>query len=112
MCVYVSDWFAAFRFLIVFFPFLYPGKPFAYMPYDLRLIEQESHGAAVRPGSPYRLSPREPSKASPQPDASNPTRYSVPPGKQLSHMPCLLYIQTHTRTIYFWLVLRQTCNEK
>ncbi|XP_056602193.1 nuclear receptor corepressor 1 isoform X3 [Triplophysa dalaica] len=55
------------------------GKPFAYMPFDLKLIEQECHGAAVRPGSPYRLSPREPSKASPQPDASNPTRYSVPP---------------------------------
>nr|XP_055055975.1 nuclear receptor corepressor 1 isoform X2 [Misgurnus anguillicaudatus] len=55
------------------------GKPFAYMPYDMKLIEQESHGGVVRPGSPYRLSPREPNKASPQPDASNPNRYSVPP---------------------------------
>uniref|UniRef100_A0A8C1AZB8 Nuclear receptor corepressor 1 n=1 Tax=Cyprinus carpio carpio TaxID=630221 RepID=A0A8C1AZB8_CYPCA len=55
------------------------GKPFAYMPYDLKLMEQESHGGVGRPGSPYRLSPREPSKASPQPDASNATRYSVPP---------------------------------
>ncbi|XP_026106456.1 nuclear receptor corepressor 1 isoform X3 [Carassius auratus] len=55
------------------------GKPFAYMPYDLKLMEQESHGGVGRPGSPYRLSPREPSKASPQPDASNATRYTVPP---------------------------------
>uniref|UniRef100_A0A8C1JVF7 Nuclear receptor corepressor 1 n=1 Tax=Cyprinus carpio TaxID=7962 RepID=A0A8C1JVF7_CYPCA len=54
-------------------------SPFAYMPYDLKLMEQESHGGVGRPGSPYRLSPREPSKASPQPDASNATRYSVPP---------------------------------
>ncbi|XP_039506110.1 nuclear receptor corepressor 1 isoform X5 [Pimephales promelas] len=55
------------------------GKPFAYMPYDLKLMEQETHGGVGRPGSPYRLSPREPSKASPQPDGSNATRYSVPP---------------------------------
>uniref|UniRef100_A0A671RQ50 Nuclear receptor corepressor 1-like n=1 Tax=Sinocyclocheilus anshuiensis TaxID=1608454 RepID=A0A671RQ50_9TELE len=52
------------------------GKPFTYMPFDLKLMEQESHGGAGRPGSPYRLSP---SKASPQPDGSNATRYSVPP---------------------------------
>uniref|UniRef100_A0A8C1JV00 Nuclear receptor corepressor 1 n=1 Tax=Cyprinus carpio TaxID=7962 RepID=A0A8C1JV00_CYPCA len=62
-----------------FFSVLSLGKPFAYMPYDLKLMEQESHGGVGRPGSPYRLSPREPSKASPQPDASNATRYSVPP---------------------------------
>uniref|UniRef100_A0A673LQL5 Nuclear receptor corepressor 1-like n=1 Tax=Sinocyclocheilus rhinocerous TaxID=307959 RepID=A0A673LQL5_9TELE len=55
------------------------GKLFAYMPYDLKLMEQESHGGAGRPDSPYRLSPREPSKASPQPDANNATHYSVPP---------------------------------
>ncbi|XP_051530915.1 nuclear receptor corepressor 1-like isoform X5 [Myxocyprinus asiaticus] len=55
------------------------GKPFAYMPYDLKLMEQDTHGGVGRPGSPYRHSPLEPSKASPQPDANNPTRYSVPP---------------------------------
>ncbi|KAK2816277.1 hypothetical protein Q7C36_022548 [Tachysurus vachellii] len=54
------------------------GKPFPYMSYDIKLMEQEAH-AAGRPGSPYRLSPREPSKASPQPDPNNPARYSVPP---------------------------------
>ncbi|XP_076131486.1 nuclear receptor corepressor 1 isoform X1 [Alosa pseudoharengus] len=47
------------------------GKPF-YMPYEV----QDAHGGVVRPGTPYRLSPRDPSKASPQPD---PARYSVPP---------------------------------
>uniref|UniRef100_A0A673LPP8 Nuclear receptor corepressor 1-like n=1 Tax=Sinocyclocheilus rhinocerous TaxID=307959 RepID=A0A673LPP8_9TELE len=62
-----------------FFSVLSPGKLFAYMPYDLKLMEQESHGGAGRPDSPYRLSPREPSKASPQPDANNATHYSVPP---------------------------------
>ncbi|KAK1787858.1 hypothetical protein P4O66_016338, partial [Electrophorus voltai] len=55
------------------------GKPFAYMPYDMKLMDQEVHGGAGRPGSPYRLSPREPSKASPQPDPNNAARYSVPP---------------------------------
>lgn len=55
----------------------FPGKPYNYMPYDVR--EQDAHGGAGRPGTPYRLSPRDPSKASPQPD---PARYSVPPGKQ------------------------------
>lgn len=55
------------------------------MPYDLKLMEQESHGGVGRPGSPYRLSPREHSKASPQPDGSNAARYSVPPGKQSMH---------------------------
>ncbi|XP_051970895.1 nuclear receptor corepressor 1-like isoform X1 [Xyrauchen texanus] len=55
------------------------GKPFAYVPYDLKLMEQDTLCGAGRPGSPYRLSPRDPSKASPQHDASNPNRYSVPP---------------------------------
>ncbi|XP_076851752.1 nuclear receptor corepressor 1-like isoform X5 [Brachyhypopomus gauderio] len=55
------------------------GKPFAYMPYDMKLLEQEVHGSVGRPSSPYRLSPREPSKASPQPDPNNTIRYSVPP---------------------------------
>lgn len=55
----------------------FPGKPFNYMPYEAR--EQDAHGGVGRPGTPYRLSPRDPNKASPQPD---PARYSVPPGKQ------------------------------
>lgn len=44
-------------------------------------LDQEAHSG--RPGSPYRLSPRELNKASPQPDpnAPNVSRYSVPPGK-------------------------------
>lgn len=84
VCALLHAWFVVSRYLIL--SLLSSGKPFAYMPYDLKLIEQESHGAAVRPGSPYRLSPREPSKASPQSDGSNPIRYSVPPGKQLSHV--------------------------
>ncbi|XP_044078045.1 nuclear receptor corepressor 1 isoform X2 [Siniperca chuatsi] len=56
------------------------GKPLPYMPYDMKLaLDQEAHSG--RPGSPYRLSPRELSKASPQPDpnAPNASRYSVPP---------------------------------
>ncbi|XP_071382038.1 nuclear receptor corepressor 1 isoform X1 [Centroberyx affinis] len=56
------------------------GKPFPYMPYDMKLaLDQEAQSG--RPGSPYRLSPRELSKASPQPDpnAPNASRYSVPP---------------------------------
>ncbi|KAM4620805.1 LOW QUALITY PROTEIN: nuclear receptor corepressor 1 [Polymixia lowei] len=53
------------------------GKPFPYMPYDMKLaLDQEAQSG--RPGSPYRLSPRELSKASPQPDP-NASRYSVPP---------------------------------
>ncbi|XP_034745965.1 nuclear receptor corepressor 1 isoform X1 [Etheostoma cragini] len=53
------------------------GKPLPYMPYDMKLaLDQEVHSG--RPGSPYRLSPRELSKASPQPDP-NASRYSVPP---------------------------------
>ncbi|XP_056140734.1 nuclear receptor corepressor 1 [Lampris incognitus] len=56
------------------------GKPFPYMPYDMKLaLDQEAHSG--RPDSPYRLSPRELSKASPQPDPTvpNASRYSVPP---------------------------------
>uniref|UniRef100_A0A8C2WX91 Nuclear receptor corepressor 1 n=1 Tax=Cyclopterus lumpus TaxID=8103 RepID=A0A8C2WX91_CYCLU len=56
------------------------GKPLPYMPYDMKLaLDQEVHSG--RPGSPYRLSPRELSKALPQPDpnAPNASRYSVPP---------------------------------
>lgn len=60
------------------------GKSFPYMPYDMKLMEQEAH-AAGRPGSPYRLSPRDPSKASPQPEPNNPARYSVPPGTHHHH---------------------------
>ncbi|XP_069040617.1 nuclear receptor corepressor 1 isoform X9 [Lepisosteus oculatus] len=61
------------------------GKPFAYMPYEVKLsMEQDaqSHGNSARSASPYRLSPREFNKASPQPEAS---RYSVPPGNYLRH---------------------------
>ncbi|XP_029467150.1 nuclear receptor corepressor 1 isoform X5 [Rhinatrema bivittatum] len=59
------------------------GKSVAYIPYPVevkRALEQEvqMQNAAVRAGSPYRLSPREVSKASPQPDM-NIARYSVPP---------------------------------
>lgn len=59
------------------------GKSIAYMPYTevKRAMEQEAQmqNAVARSASPYRLSPREISKASPQPDM-NATRYSVPPG--------------------------------
>lgn len=62
------------------------GKPVAYMPYAevKRAIEQEAQvqNTATRSASPYRLSPREVNKASPQPDM-NAARYSVPPGKYL-----------------------------
>ncbi|XP_078235288.1 nuclear receptor corepressor 1 isoform X4 [Pogona vitticeps] len=58
------------------------GKPVAYMPYAevKRAMEQEAQmqNAVARSSSPYRLSPREVSKASPQPDV-NAARYSVPP---------------------------------
>uniref|UniRef100_A0A4W5M326 Nuclear receptor corepressor 1 n=1 Tax=Hucho hucho TaxID=62062 RepID=A0A4W5M326_9TELE len=54
------------------------GKPFPYMPYDMKMpVEQEAQSG--RPGSPYRLSPRDMSKASPQPNDPNASRYSVPP---------------------------------
>lgn len=60
------------------------GKSVAYMPYAevKRAIEQEAQvqNTAARSASPYRLSPREVNKASPQPDM-NAARYSVPPGK-------------------------------
>ncbi|XP_072230684.1 nuclear receptor corepressor 1 isoform X6 [Leuresthes tenuis] len=53
------------------------GKLLPYMPYDMMLaLDQEGHPG--QPGSPYRLSPRELSKASPQPDP-NASGYSVPP---------------------------------
>ncbi|XP_072326140.1 nuclear receptor corepressor 1 isoform X3 [Scyliorhinus torazame] len=56
------------------------GKPFAYMPYHeaRRVMEQESQSAGARSASPYRLSPRESCKLSPQPEM-NTLRYSVPP---------------------------------
>ncbi|XP_029030546.1 nuclear receptor corepressor 1 isoform X10 [Betta splendens] len=56
------------------------GKLMPYMPYDMKLaLDQDTHSG--RPGSPYRLSPRELSKAPPQPDPNAPSasRYSVPP---------------------------------
>ncbi|KAI1902904.1 hypothetical protein AGOR_G00021110 [Albula goreensis] len=63
------------------------GKHFAYMPYDMKLAPEAegqahgNHGNQGRSASPYRHSPREPSKASPQPDpATTASRYSVPPG--------------------------------
>ncbi|XP_067823976.1 nuclear receptor corepressor 1 isoform X2 [Heptranchias perlo] len=56
------------------------GKPFAYMPYHeaRRVMEQESQTVGARSASPYRLSPRESCKVSPQPEM-NALRYSVPP---------------------------------
>ncbi|XP_027945282.1 nuclear receptor corepressor 1 isoform X13 [Eumetopias jubatus] len=58
------------------------GKSVAYMPYAevKRALEQEAqmHSPAARSASPCRLSPREVSKAAPQPDMSA-ARYSVPP---------------------------------
>uniref|UniRef100_A0A8C8GTC5 SANT domain-containing protein n=1 Tax=Oncorhynchus tshawytscha TaxID=74940 RepID=A0A8C8GTC5_ONCTS len=55
-----------------------PGKPFPYMPYDMKMaLEQEAQSG--RPGSPYGLSPRDMCKASPQPNDPNASRYSVPP---------------------------------
>lgn len=59
------------------------GKPLPYMPYDMKLaLDQEPHSG--RPGSPYRLSPRDLSKVPPQPDPNAPSvsRYSVPPGNR------------------------------
>lgn len=98
------------------------GKPLPYMTYDMKLaLDQEPHSG--RPGSPYRLSPRELSKASPQPDPNGPnvSRYSVPPGKSthlhlllpfllassLAHtnLPCLSVIESHVfhMEVLFWL---------
>ncbi|XP_055991693.1 nuclear receptor corepressor 1 isoform X7 [Sorex fumeus] len=58
------------------------GKSVAYMPYAevKRVLEQEAqmHSTTARSASPCRLSPREVSKAAPQPDVSA-ARYSVPP---------------------------------
>ncbi|XP_049494005.1 nuclear receptor corepressor 1 isoform X15 [Panthera uncia] len=57
------------------------GKSVAYMPYAevTRALEQEAqmHSTAARSASPCRLSPREVSKAAPQPMSA--ARYSVPP---------------------------------
>ncbi|XP_057573047.1 nuclear receptor corepressor 1 isoform X15 [Hippopotamus amphibius kiboko] len=58
------------------------GKSVAYMPYAevTRALEQEAqmHSTAARSASPCRLSPREVSKAAPQPDVRA-ARCSVPP---------------------------------
>lgn len=87
------------------------GKPLPYMPYDMKLaLDQEAHSG--RPGSPYRLSPRELSKASPQPDPNAPSvsRYSVPPGKS-THLHLLLpsllasSLPLQIQTSLAWLLL-------
>ena len=60
------------------------------MPFDMKLaLEQEAQSG--RPGSPYRLCPRELSKASAQsdPSAPNVSRYSVPPGNLHTPLPSL-----------------------
>lgn len=71
------------------------GKSVAYMPYAevKRVLEQEAqmHSTAARSASPCRLSPREVSKAAPQPDMSA-ACYSVPPGKYCSSVQWLLAI--------------------
>ncbi|XP_072909151.1 nuclear receptor corepressor 1 isoform X3 [Hemitrygon akajei] len=56
------------------------GKSFAFMPFheNRRVMEQEPQAAGARSASPYRLSPRESCKLSPQPEL-NALRYSVPP---------------------------------
>lgn len=84
------DW--VFLLIVVIFPLslcLYAaGKPLPYMPYDMMLaVDQETHSG--QPGSPYRLSPRELRKASPDPNAPNVSCYSVPPGKS-THFHLLL----------------------
>lgn len=65
------------------------------MPYAevRRALEQEAqmYNTAARSASPCRLSPREVSKAAPQPDMSS-ARYSVPPGKYCSSVQWLLAI--------------------
>lgn len=65
------------------------------MPYAevKRALEQEAqmYNTAARSASPCRLSPREVSKAAPQPDMSA-ARYSVPPGKYCSSVQWLLAI--------------------
>lgn len=65
------------------------------MPYAevKRALEQEAqmYNTAARSASPCRLSPREFSKAAPQPDMSA-ARYSVPPGKYCSSVQWLLAI--------------------
>lgn len=93
------------------------GKPLTYMPYEMKLaLDQEAHSG--RPGSPYRLSPRELSKASPQldPNAPNASRYSVPPGKSthlhlLLLLPSLLvsFLPLLIQTSLAWLPLSLWC---
>ncbi|KAG7268976.1 hypothetical protein CRUP_004247, partial [Coryphaenoides rupestris] len=46
------------------------GKPCSFMPYDMKLALEQEAQSGLRPASPYRLSPRELSKASAQ---SNPS---------------------------------------
>ncbi|XP_051891481.1 nuclear receptor corepressor 1 isoform X10 [Pristis pectinata] len=56
------------------------GKSYAFMPFheNRRGMEQEPQTTGARSASPYRLSPRESCKLSPQPEM-NALRYSVPP---------------------------------
>lgn len=65
------------------------------MPYAevRRALEQEAQmqSTAARSASPCRLSPREVSKAAPQPDRSA-ARYSVQPGKYCSSVQWLMAI--------------------
>ncbi|XP_048222661.1 nuclear receptor corepressor 1 isoform X10 [Perognathus longimembris pacificus] len=82
------------------------GKSVAYMPYAevTRALEQEAqmHSTAARSASPCRLSPREVSKAAPQPDRST-ARYSVPPVLQpaphqvITNLPEGVRLPTTTR---------------
>lgn len=77
------------------------------MPYAevTRALAQEAQmrSTAARSASPCRLSPREVSKAAPQPDVSA-ARCSVPPGKYRSSVPWLLAINLHVMT---WVVYSQ-----
>lgn len=85
------------------------GKLLSYMPYDMKLaLDQETHSG--RPGSPYRLSPRELSKASPQPDPNAPSasRYSVPPGKS-THLHFLFRSLSCLPSSLAWLPLSLLC---
>lgn len=90
-----AHWHWGFVLIVVIFPLSLclctAGRHLPYMPYDMMLaMDQEVHSG--QPGSPYRLSPRELSKASPQPDpnAPNVSCYSVPPGKS-THLHLLPY---------------------
>lgn len=88
------------------------GKPLPYMTYDMKLaLDPEPHSG--RPGSPYRLSPRELSKASPQPDPNAPSvsRYSVPPGKSTHLHPSSfpLFLLPPFKTCLVCLLLSLLC---